>query len=177
MSRVGIKPVEITSGVTVKVDGQKVTIKGSKGELSIVANQNVKVSVVGNEVNVEAANDTQQAKAAWGLVRNLVQNMVIGVSEGFSKNLEMEGVGYRAAAQGKTLKLSLGFSHEIVYTVPAGIEIKTPKPTEITITGADKQVVGQVAAEIRGFRKPEPYKGKGVRYVGEKIRRKEGKKK
>lgn len=177
MSRVGIKPVELANGVTAKVEGKKVSIKGAKSELSVVVSSLVNVKVEGKEIIVEPTSKSQEAKANWGLFRNLIKNMVIGVSEGYKKDLELEGVGFRAQAQGKTLKLNLGFSHDVIYNIPAGIEIKTPKPTEIQISGADKQRVGQVAAEIRGFKEPEPYKGKGIHYVGEYIRRKEGKKK
>ena len=177
MSRVGIKPVEIADGVTVNINGQDVTVKGKKNELKIHVNKDITITKVDNTLVFTPANKEKETRALWGMYRNRLKNMIIGVTEGFTKELEMQGVGYRAAAQGKTLKLSLGFSHEINYTVPAGIEIKTPKPTEIVVTGADIQQVGQVAAEIRNFRKPEPYKGKGVRYVGEYVRRKEGKKK
>jgi large subunit ribosomal protein L6 len=177
MSRIGIKPVEVIEGVTINIDGKNLTAKGSKGELNLTINDAVIVTLEESQVIVKPANDTQEAHALWGLSRSLIQNMVEGVSKGYTKELELQGVGYRAQVQGKVLKMNLGFSHDINYNIPEGIEIKTPKPTEITISGIDKQKVGQVAAEIRKYRKPEPYKGKGVRYVGEYIRRKEGKKK
>lgn len=177
MSRIGKQPIELADGVTLTVDGRSVTIKGSKGELTQLLPAGVEVSQEEKNVVLKPANDTKEARAMWGLSRSLISNMVEGVTNGYTKNLEMHGVGYRAQAQGKTLKLNLGFSHDVDFEIPEGIEIKTPKPTEITITGIDKQKVGQVAAVIRKYRPPEPYKAKGVRYVGEYIRRKEGKKK
>lgn len=176
MSRTGKLPVS-TSGVTVSIEGQKVTAKGAKGELSVCLLDHVKVEQKEDGIVLAAANDTKQAQANWGTSRALVQNIVTGVRDGFEKKLLISGVGYRAAMQGKDLKLSLGFSHDVIYQAPDGIEIKTPQQTEIVVSGADKQQVGQVAANIRQYRKPEPYKGKGVRYENEYVFRKEGKKK
>jgi large subunit ribosomal protein L6 len=177
MSRIGKNPVAVPAGVTVSVAGNVVTAKGKAGEAKAVLNDNVKVTVEGNVVKVAPASDSQQARMMWGTGRALVAKIVKGAAEGYTKNLELSGVGYKAALQGSELVLNLGFSHDIRYKVPAGIKIATPKPTEISISGADAQQVGQVAAEIRAMKRPEPYKGKGVMYVGEKIRRKEGKKK
>jgi len=177
MSRTGKQPVAPVSGVTVTIDGLTVTAKGPKGELSIVLMEVVNVENGDDGVVVSPANDTRFARAAWGTTRALIQNMVTGVSAGFEKKLAIQGVGYRAALQGKDIKLSLGFSHEVIYEAPKGITLTVPVPTEIVVTGIDKQQVGQVAAEIRAWRKPEPYKGKGVRYAGEYVFRKEGKKK
>jgi large subunit ribosomal protein L6 len=177
MSRVGKNPVTVPQGVTVQIAGRKLTAKGKLGELSIALSEQVNVALENGHVTVKPANDSKQARIMWGTVRNLVSNMVKGVTDGFSKTLDINGVGYRAAVQGKTLQLQLGFSHDVVYPIPADIAIKVEKPTQITVSGADKQRVGQVAAEIRGFRKPEPYKGKGIKYSTETIRRKEGKKK
>lgn len=177
MSRIGKMPIAIASGVTVTIDGQTVKAKGSKGELELTLVPEVTVSQGEDGLTVAPVDESQRARAMWGLSRSLVANMVQGVAEGFSKELEINGVGYRAEVQGKSLKLALGFSHDVIYPVPEGIEIKTPKPTEVVISGIDKQKVGQVAAEIRSYRPPEPYKGKGVKYVDEYIFRKEGKKK
>lgn len=177
MSRIGKVPVEITQGVNVSLNGQKLEVSGTKGKLNMVLPDEVNAKVDGGKIVLNPANDSKSARAKWGLARSLVRNMVKGVSEGFTVKMEINGVGYRAAAQGKTLKLNLGYSHDVIYQIPAGVEAKTPKPTELELTSADKQLVGQVAAEIRKFRKPEPYKGKGIKYVGETIRRKEGKKK
>ena len=177
MSRTGKKPIAAVSGVTVTIADRKVTAKGPKGEQSLTLMDVVNAKQTDGGIVVEPANDTQAARAAWGTTRALIANMVVGVKDGFEKKLQIQGVGYRAAMQGKDLKLSLGFSHEVVYETPKGITIATPTQTEVTISGADKQQVGQVAANIRAYRKPEPYKGKGVRYVGEYIARKEGKKK
>ncbi|MBX9930615.1 MAG: 50S ribosomal protein L6 [Methylobacterium sp.] len=177
MSRVGKKPVPVPSGVTATVTGQTVKMKGSKGELQFVVPNLVDVSFADGAVSVQPKNQTKEARSLWGTSRAQVANLVEGVSKGFEKKLEITGVGYRAAMAGKALKLSLGYSHDIEYEIPAGITITTPKPTEIVITGIDRQVVGQVAAEIRDYRGPEPYKGKGVKYAGEFIFRKEGKKK
>lgn len=177
MSRVGIKPVEIVSGVDVSIKDRTITVKGSKGTLTRELPPEAVARVENKQLIVEPANDTQRARAMWGLSRALVNSMVKGVSEGFTVTLEIQGVGYRAAAAGKTLTLNLGFSHDVKFPVPEGITIATPKPTEIVITGIDKRLVGQVAANIRKYRKPEPYKGKGIRYSGEYVRRKEGKKK
>lgn len=177
MSRIGKLPVEIASGVKVAISGQEVTVTGSKGTLKTQLPREVVVKQEENTITVKPANDSNRARAMWGLSRTLVQNMVTGTSQGYTVNLEMNGVGYKAAVQGQKLKLSLGFSHDIDYVIPQGITITAPKPTELVISGADKQKVGQVAAEIRRYRKPEPYKGKGIKYSDEKIRRKEGKKK
>ena len=177
MSRIGKKPIEVPKGVTVAINGQEVAVKGPKGELKLTLVEDVAVEQGADGIKVSPREDTKRARAMWGLSRTLVQNLVVGVTDGFTKNLEINGVGYRAAMQGKNLQLSLGFSHEVLYPVPAGIEIKVAKPTEISISGIDKQIVGQVAAEIRSYRGPEPYKGKGVKYAGEFIFRKEGKKK
>ena len=177
MSRIGKMPIAIASGVTVTVDGQTVKAKGSKGELELTLVPEVTINQGEDGLTVAPVDESQRARAMWGLSRSLVANMVQGVTEGFSKELEINGVGYRAEMQGKSLKLALGFSHDVIYPVPEGIEIKTPKPTEVVISGIDKQKVGQVAAEIRSYRPPEPYKGKGVKYADEYIFRKEGKKK
>ncbi len=177
MSRTGKKPVAPVSGVTVTINGRTVSAKGPKGELSIELMDVVNAENGTDGVVISPANDTREARAAWGTTRALIQNMVTGVSAGFEKRLAIQGVGYRAAMQGKDIKLSLGFSHEVIYQAPQGITLAVPAPTEIVITGIDKQQVGQVAANIRAWRKPEPYKGKGVRYLGEQVFRKEGKKK
>jgi large subunit ribosomal protein L6 len=177
MSRVGKHPVEVPSGVDVSVEGIVVRAKGKLGELSFKATDDVRISLDDGKVVVKPANDGKAAHAMWGTARARVQAMVTGVSEGFTKELEITGVGYRAAVQGNSLSLQLGFSHDVNYPIPEGISIKCAKPTSLTVSGADKQKVGQVAAEIRAFRPPEPYKGKGVKYVGEYILRKEGKKK
>ena len=177
MSRTGKKPVAPVSGVTVTVNDRTVTAKGPKGELSMQLMDVVNVENGSDGLVVSPANDSREARAAWGTTRALLQNLVTGVSAGFEKRLQIQGVGYRAALQGKDVKLSLGFSHEVVYEAPKGITLAVPAPTEIVITGTDKQQVGQVAANIRSWRPPEPYKGKGVRYAGEFVFRKEGKKK
>jgi large subunit ribosomal protein L6 len=161
----------------VTIDGRKVTAKGPKGEQSLTLMDVVNAKQTDEGIVIEPVNDSQDARAAWGTTRALIANMVVGVKDGFEKKLSILGVGYRAAMQGKDLKLSLGFSHEVVYETPKGITIATPTQTEVTVSGADKQQVGQVAANIRAYRKPEPYKGKGVRYVGEFVAKKEGKKK
>ncbi|MBN8534678.1 MAG: 50S ribosomal protein L6 [Rhizobiales bacterium] len=177
MSKVGKKPVDVPAGVTPRVEGQNVFMKGPKGELSFRVPDDVAVVLEGNQITVNPRTETRQARALWGTSRAQLNNIATGVSKGFEKKLEINGVGYKAAAQGKSLNLSLGYSHEVIYTVPAGISVATPKPTEIVVTGVDRQQVGQVAAEIRAYRGPEPYKGKGVKYEGEFIFRKEGKKK
>ena len=177
MSRVGKKPIVIPTGVTAKVEGQFVAVKGAKGELNFTAPGEVAVKLESGSVHVTPLAQDKKSRALWGTTRARVQNLVTGVTAGFEKKLEINGVGYKAAVAGKNLQLSLGFSHDVIYPIPAGITITTPKPTEITIAGIDKQRVGQVAAEIREFRGPEPYKGKGVKYAGEFIFRKEGKKK
>ena len=177
MSRIGKRPVAIPSGVTASVEGQTVKVKGPKGQLQFVVNDDVEVKFENGQVKVAPRVKTNRAQAMYGTARAQVANLVEGVTKGFEKKLEITGVGYRAALQGKNLQLALGYSHDVVYPIPEGIAIVTPKPTEIVITGIDKQKVGQVAAEIRSFRGPEPYKGKGVKYAGEFIFRKEGKKK
>jgi len=177
MSRTGKKPVAPVSGVTITIADRKVTVKGPKGEQSLTLMDIVNAKQGEHGLVVEPANDTKEANAAWGTTRALINNMVQGVAKGFEKKLIIQGVGFRAALQGKDLKLSLGFSHDVVYQTPKGITIAVPSPTEVVVSGSDKQQVGQVAANIRAYRKPEPYKGKGVRYDGEYIARKEGKKK
>jgi large subunit ribosomal protein L6 len=177
MSRIGKKPVNVPKGVTANVQGQTVSAKGPKGQLSVVLTDNVGVEMTDGGIAVSPRNDTKEARAAWGMSRTLVQNIVTGVTQGFEERLEINGVGYRAQMQGKNLSLALGYSHDVNYPIPEGIQIQTPKPTEIVVSGIDKQKVGQVAAEIRRWRPPEPYKGKGVKYAGEFIFRKEGKKK
>lgn len=177
MSRIGKNPIEVPQGVDVKVTGQSVAAKGKLGELSMTVHDAIAVSMEDGKVVLAKADDSKKAKELWATMRTLVQNMVTGVSEGFQVNLEITGVGYRAAVQGSDLVLQLGFSHEVRYPIVKGVKIATPQPTRIEISGADKQQIGQVAAEIRSFRPPEPYKGKGVRYENETILRKEGKKK
>jgi large subunit ribosomal protein L6 len=177
MSRIGKKAVPVPSGVTANVEGQTVKVKGPKGALQVVLPEDVLAKMERGGIKVDPRNETKRARSMWGTSRTLVANLVTGVTKGFERKLEINGVGYRAAVQGKKLQLSLGFSHEINYAIPEGIAIATPRPTEIVITGIDRQKVGQVAAEIRAFRSPEPYKGKGVRYAKEFIFRKEGKKK
>ncbi len=177
MSRTGKKPVTIPAGVTASLEGGIVSMKGPKGTLSIPMADEVTYALEDGKLTVAPANETKRARSFWGMQRTLVQNLVTGVTEGYTKVLEITGVGYRANAQGKTLKLQLGYSHDVDYAVPEGIEIKTPDNTTVEISGIDKQMVGQVAAEIRRWRKPEPYKGKGIKYRGEYIFRKEGKKK
>jgi large subunit ribosomal protein L6 len=177
MSRIGKKAIVIPKGVTVAIDGQEVKVKGPKGELSLALVERIGAKLEEGEVVVEPRETTNEARALWGLSRTLVQNMVMGVSRGYTEALEINGVGFRAQVQGKTLQLQLGYSHDVAFPIPPGIEIKCDKPTSLTISGIDKQKVGQVAAEIRAFRPPEPYKGKGVKYAAEKVFRKEGKKK
>ena len=177
MSRIGKKPVALPKGVTATVEGKTVKVKGPKGELKVTLVPEVDASVGADGVTLTPREDMENARAMWGMSRTLVNNLVTGVTTGFSQKLEIQGVGYRAAVQGKNLNLQLGFSHDVSYPIPAGIAITAEKPTMLTVAGIDKQLVGQVAAEIRAYRKPEPYKGKGVRYVGEYVRRKEGKKK
>ncbi len=177
MSRIGKKAIPIPEGVTVTVKGQAVKANGPKGELEFVVNDLCLVSLQDNVVSVKPVNDTKTARAMWGTSRTQIANIVDGVANEYSKTLELVGVGYRAQMKGDTLSLALGYSHDINYPAPEGVKIKTPKPTEIVISGANKQKVGQTAAEIRAFRSPEPYKGKGVKYAGEYIFRKEGKKK
>lgn len=177
MSRVGKRPVTIPSGVTATVEGQTIKMKGPKGTLSFVAHDDVEVKFENGQVKFNPRADTNRARALYGTARAQVANLVEGVTKGFEKKLEITGVGYRAAMQGKNLQLALGYSHDVIYPIPEGITITVPKPTEITVTGNDPQRVGQVAAEIRAYRPPEPYKGKGVKYANEFIFRKEGKKK
>ncbi|RZM37233.1 MAG: 50S ribosomal protein L6 [Sphingomonas sp.] len=177
MSRIGKKPVTVPAGVTASVDGKTMTVKGPKGSLTLAMRDEISYTIEDGGIQVQPANDTKQARAFWGMQRTLVQNLVTGVTEGFTKKLLITGVGYRAAAQGRNLKLQLGYSHDVNVDVPEGIEVKTPDATTVEISGSDKQKVGQLAAEIRRWRKPEPYKGKGIKYDGEFIFRKEGKKK
>ncbi len=177
MSRIGKKTIAVPKGVTVTLNGQNVTVKGPKGERSWTVAEEIEVKQEGDELSLTPRSDTARARAMWGLSRTLVSNMVTGVTEGFEKTLELVGVGYRAALKGQALSLQLGFSHDVDITPPAGITFAVPKQTEIKISGNDKQVVGEIAAVIRKMRPPEPYKGKGVRYQGETVRRKEGKKK
>ena len=177
MSRVGKKAVVVPSGITANIEGQTVKVKGPKGVLSVVLPDEVTVKLDGGQIKVDPRDDTKRARAQWGTARTLIANLIAGVSKGFEQRLEINGVGYRAAVQGKNLQLALGYSHDVVYPIPEGITIATPKPVEIVISGIDRQKVGQVAAEIREFRPPEPYKGKGVKYANERIFRKEGKKK
>ncbi|MCW5682075.1 MAG: 50S ribosomal protein L6 [Xanthobacteraceae bacterium] len=177
MSRVGKYPVAIPGGVQVAISGQDVSVKGAKGALAMRLSDEVEAKVEDAKVVVKPRSTSRRARAMWGMSRALVRNMVEGVSKGFTVELEISGVGYRAAVQGKNLNLALGYSHEVVYPIPSDIQIKCDKPTSITVSGADRQRVGQVAAEIRSYRGPEPYKGKGIKYATEKIHRKEGKKK
>jgi large subunit ribosomal protein L6 len=177
MSRIGKKAVPVPAGVTASVNGQLVSVKGPKGELKVVLNDQVLAKMEQGGIKVDPKDKSKLARSSWGMSRTLVANLVTGVTVGYSKSLEISGVGYRAALSGKALQLNLGYSHDVTYDIPAGIDIKVPKPTEIVISGIDKQRVGQVAAEIREYRGPEPYKGKGVKYAGEYIFRKEGKKK
>jgi large subunit ribosomal protein L6 len=177
MSRVGKKPVAVPAGVTANIEGQTVKVKGPKGAMQLVLHGDVSVKMDKGAITVDPRNETKRARAMWGTYRALVANLVTGVTKGFEEKLEINGVGYRAAVQGKNLQLALGYSHDVVYAIPEGIAITTPKPTEIVVTGIDRQKVGQVAAEIRDFRPPEPYKGKGIKHAGEFILRKVGKKK
>lgn len=177
MSRIGKKPVVVPAGVTTKVEGQAISVKGGKGELSFTAPADVSVVFADSKIAVTPRDESKQARAMWGMTRSMINNLVIGVSKGFERKLEITGVGYKAAVSGKNLQLSLGYSHDITFPIPQGITIAAPKPTEISITGIDKRQVGQTAAEIRALRPPEPYKGKGIKYAGEFIFRKEGKKK
>ena len=178
MSRIGKKPVAMPSGVSANVEGQTLTVKGPKGSLSMpLLDDLVTYTIDVDAISIKPIAPSQRSRAAWGMQRTQVQNLVTGVTEGFTKVLEINGVGYRAAAQGKNLKLQLGYSHDVNYAIPDGIDVKTPDATTIEISGIDRQQVGQVAAEIRRWRKPEPYKGKGIKYRGEYIFRKEGKKK
>ena len=177
MSRIGKKPIEIPNGVTITLDGQNVTVKGPKGQLAWTVAEEIELRQENGAVTLAPREDTQRARAMWGLSRSLLGNMVEGVTKGFERNLELVGVGYRAAMKGKALSLQLGYSHDVDLPAPDGITFAVGKPTEVKISGIDKQAVGEMAARIRKIRPPEPYKGKGVRYAGEKVRRKEGKKK
>lgn len=177
MSRVGKNPISLPDGVTCQIQGNNIIVKGKNGELSAVISSGVQVSHEDNQIVVKPADDSKTARSLWGTWRSQIQNMVTGVSTGFTVDLEINGVGYRAAVEGKNVKLQLGYSHDIIYPLPEGITARCEKPTSLSISGSDRQKVGQVAAEIRAFRKPEPYKGKGVKYANEYILRKEGKKK
>ncbi|MGB6230144.1 MAG: 50S ribosomal protein L6 [Litorimonas sp.] len=177
MSRIGKKPITVPSGVTLTQTGQTIAVKGAKGELSFELPKAVSGSFADNELTLTPVEGEKNGSAMWGMARTMVANMIEGVTNGFTKSLELRGVGYRAQMKGNDLSMQLGYSHDIDYTPPAGVKIEAPKPTSVIVSGIDKQQVGQVAAEIRAFRKPEPYKGKGVRYVGEYVRQKEGKKK
>jgi large subunit ribosomal protein L6 len=177
MSRIGKKAVAVPSGVNANIQGQTVQIKGPKGTLQVVLHDDVEAKMDKGTIQVDPRSETKRARSQWGTSRTLISNLIVGVTKGYEEKLEITGVGYRAAVQGKNLQLQVGLSHDVAYPIPTGITIATPKPTEITISGADKQLVGQVAAEIRSYRPPEPYKGKGVKYAGEYIFRKEGKKK
>src|ERR1700749_3627124 len=174
MSRIGKKPVPLPKGVTASIEGQTVKVKGPKGELSVKLGPEVSASIGDDGITVTPDKNQERSAQMWGLSRTLVNNLVTGVTSGFTQKLEIQGVGYRAAVQGKNLNLQLGFSHDVAYPIPEGITITSEKPTMISVTGINKQLVGQVAAEIRGYRPPEPYKGKGVRYYGENVRRKDG---
>ena len=177
MSRIGKKPVPVPAGVTANVNGQMVEVKGPKGTLSFTATDDVTITLADGSVSVAPRGTSKRARQQWGMSRSMIENLVTGVTQGFRKELEINGVGYRAAMQGNVLKLSLGYSHEVNFDVPKGVTVTTPKQTEIVVEGIDPQLVGQVAANIREWRRPEPYKGKGIRYKGEFIFRKEGKKK
>jgi large subunit ribosomal protein L6 len=177
MSRIGKRPVEMPGGVSASVTGQTIEVKGPKGSRSFRATDDVDLTVEGQKISVKPRGMSKRSRQQWGMTRTQVQNLVIGVSEGFKKDLEIQGVGYRAQVQGKNLKLALGYSHDVEYSIPDGIEVVAAKPTELSVSGIDQQQVGQVAAEIRSWRKPEPYKGKGIRYKDEYVFRKEGKKK
>jgi large subunit ribosomal protein L6 len=177
MSRIGKRPIPMPAGVTASTEGQTLSVKGPKGTLSLQMLDDIRYEVAEGEISVQPANDTKRARSFWGMQRSMVQNLVTGVTEGFTKTLEITGVGYRAAMQGKNLRLQLGYSHDVNIEVPADLTVATPDPTTVVISGNDRQRVGQLAAEIRRWRKPEPYKGKGIKYRGEYIFRKEGKKK
>jgi large subunit ribosomal protein L6 len=177
MSRIGKKPIAVPSGVTANIEGQTVKVKGPKGALQVALHDDVAVKLDGGQIKVDPRFETKRARSQWGTSRTLVANLIAGVTKGFEQRLEINGVGYRASVQGKNLQIALGYSHDILYPIPDGITIATPRPIEIVISGSDRQKVGQVAAEIRDYRPPEPYKGKGIKYAGERIFRKEGKKK
>ena len=177
MSRIGKKPIAVPSGVTAAVEGQTVKVKGPKGALQAAVHDDVVVKLEGGQIKLDPRAETKRARAQWGTTRTLVNNLISGVTKGFERRLEISGVGYRAAVQGKNLQIALGYSHDVIYPIPEGITIATPRPVEIVVSGSDRQKVGQVAAEIREYRPPEPYKGKGIKYANERIFRKEGKKK
>jgi large subunit ribosomal protein L6 len=177
MSRIGKKAIAVPAGITANIEGQTVKVKGPKGALQVVLHDDVAVKLDGGEISVDPRADTKRARAQWGTSRTLIANLIAGVTKGFEQRLEINGVGYRASVQGKNLQLALGYSHDIIYPIPEGIAIATPRPVEIVISGIDRRKVGQVAAEIREYRPPEPYKGKGIKYAAERIFRKEGKKK
>ena len=177
MSRIGKRAIAVPSGITANVEGQTVKVKGPKGALSVALHDDVAVKLEGGQIKVEPRSETKRARSQWGTSRTLIANLITGVTKGFEQRLEINGVGYRAAVQGKNLQIALGYSHDIIYPIPEGITIATPRPVEFIISGSDRQKVGQVAAEIREYRPPEPYKGKGIKYSDERIFRKEGKKK
>ncbi len=177
MSKIGKKAIAIPAGVSAALEGERIKLKGPKGELSLALGAEVAAKIENNAISVASRGENRHHRAMWGLTRAMIANLVTGVTKGYERRLDITGVGYRAAVAGKNLQLALGYSHEVLYPIPDGITIATPKPTEIVISGIDRQKVGQVAAEIRKFRPPEPYKGKGVKYAGEYIFRKEGKKK
>ena len=177
MSRIGKRPVPVPKGVTANVSGQTVTVKGPKGELSLVLVNEVRPELTADGVSVTPVDETKRARSMWGMQRTLVQNLMVGVTDGYKRGLEIHGVGYRASLKGQGVQMLVGLSHDVLHPIPAGIKVEIPKPTEIQISGIDKQKVGQLAAELRHYRPPEPYQGKGVRYQGEFILRKEGKKK
>jgi large subunit ribosomal protein L6 len=177
MSRIGKKPIAVPSGITANIEGQTVKVKGPKGALQVVLHDDVVVKLEGGQIKVDPRSETKRARSQWGTSRTLISNLIVGVTKGFEERLEINGVGYRASVQGKNLQIALGYSHDIVFPIPEGITIATPRPVEILISGSDRQKVGQVAAEIRHYRPPEPYKGKGIKYASERIFRKEGKKK
>ncbi len=177
MSRIGKKPVTLVKGVSASISGQTIEVKGPKGTRTFTAGDDVALSIVNDTVKVTPRGMSKRARSQWGMSRSMIQNLVVGVTTGFKKEMEIQGVGYRAAMKGKDLQLSLGFSHEVIFEVPAGVTVASPKQTEISVEGIDQQLVGQVAANIRAWKKPEPYKGKGIRYKGEFVFRKEGKKK
>jgi large subunit ribosomal protein L6 len=177
MSRIGKKAVAVPSGITAAVEGQTVKIKGPKGALQVVLHDDIAVKLDKGQIQVDPRSETKRARSQWGTSRTLINNLITGVTKGFEQRLEINGVGYRASVQGKNLQLALGYSHDVIYPIPEGITIATPRPVEIVISGSDRQKVGQVAAEIRDYRPPEPYKGKGIKYSDERIFRKEGKKK
>jgi large subunit ribosomal protein L6 len=177
MSRIGKKAVAVPSGVTANVEGQTVKVKGPKGALQVAVHDDIAVKLDGGQIKVDPRFETKRALSQWGTSRTLIANLIAGVTKGFEQRLEINGVGYRASVQGKNLQIALGYSHDVIYPIPEGITIATPRPVEIVISGSDRQKVGQVAAEIREYRPPEPYKGKGIKYADERIFRKEGKKK